>query len=205
VLRLLFAIAFPLSAQTLQTTWGMTPAQVRAQVSAQVKTIDFRPPVELKDGLQYEADDARLLYTFAKNKLIRARYIFTAEHQRDLNDFIRDFQTTEAKLTERYGKPESDRAVWTDDSTQDEPKSYLDQDRATATGILPTDRYVGLAISLGHLKLYTQWSAGYTKIVHSLTGANGKVLHRLEFMDATNSTNDHATNDHATNDLPAAN
>ncbi|MGH9593261.1 MAG: hypothetical protein ACRD5L_09235 [Bryobacteraceae bacterium] len=167
--------ALPVSAQTLQTTWGMTPAQVKAVESGQ--------PTEVQGGLQYASPDTRLVYIFAKNKLVRARFTFRAEHG-ELNDFIRDFQAVETSLAQKYGKPIGDRAIWTDDSTQDEPKSYLDQDRATATGILPSDRAVGLAVSLGHLKMYTEWAAGQTKIRHTLTGAAGHVTHQLEFLSA---------------------
>jgi hypothetical protein len=174
VLRFLIAVsialALPLSAQTLQAIWGMTPAQVKA--------VESRKFTEVQDGLQYESVDTRLVYIFAKDKLVRARYTFSAKHS-DLNEFIRDFQTLETKLTEKYGKPASDRAIWTDDSTQDEPKSYLDQDRATATGILPSDRAVGLAVSLGHLNMSTDRTAGRTKILHVLTGATGHVIHQL--------------------------
>jgi hypothetical protein len=159
VFRLLIALALPLSAQWVQPNWSMTPAQAKA------------------------AEHAGVSYTFAKDKLVRVRYTFVAEHT-DLNDFIRDFDTIESQLAEKYGPPATDRAIWTDDSTQQEPKSYLDQDRATATGILPSDLYVGLAVSLGHLKMYTEWTAGQTKIRHTLTGADNKVIHQLEFLAA---------------------
>jgi hypothetical protein len=175
VLRFLIALALPLSAQTLPTIWGMTPAQVKA--------VESGKPVQIEAGLQYDRADARRVYVFAQDKLTRVRHTFTAEHT-ELNEFIRDFQSTEAKLTAQYGKPSGDHAVWTDDSTQDEPKSYLDQDRATATGILPSDRGVGLAVSLGHLKMYTEWTVGHTRILHVLTGADGHVIHQLEFLAA---------------------
>ena len=71
--------------------------------------------------------------------------------------------------------------AWADDSTQDEPKSYLDQDRATPANILPSDRLVGFAVSLGHLKLYTQWQAARTKILHALTGENHEITHQIEY------------------------
>jgi hypothetical protein len=79
------------------------------------------------------------------------------------------------------GKPTSARAIWNDDSTQDEPKSYLDQDRATPASILPSDPLVGLAVSLGHLRLYTEWSNTHTTILHALTGENLNIIHQVEY------------------------
>src|ERR1700682_2889038 len=55
-------------------------------------------------------------------------------------------------------------------SSRMKPKSYLEQDRASVADILPSDRFVGLSISLGHLKLYMQWRGDWTNILHSLTG-----------------------------------
>ncbi len=145
-----------------------------------MRAVESGKPIEVEAGLQYDSAEARRLYIFVHDKLIRVRYTFNARHS-DPNDFIQDFQTMEAKLA---GKRVTDRAIWTDDSTQDEPKSYLDQDRATATGILPSDRAVGLAVSLGHLKMYTEWTALHSKVLHTLTGAAGHITHQLEFLSA---------------------
>jgi hypothetical protein len=121
-----------------------------------------------------------MVYIFAQNQLVRARFLPVAEHDNH-NEFIRDFRSIEAELRERYGKPLQDRTVWIDDSTQDEPKSYLDQDRATATGILPSDRNIGLAVLLGHLKLYTQRTQGPTQIWHTLAAEDHHITHRVEY------------------------
>jgi len=158
---------------------------------AQVTATEPEKPREIRESngeviLQYDAVKlgglkTRLAYIFAKDRLVRAKYVFDAEHA-EANDFIADFRTIEPVLTEKYGKPATDRAYWSSDAFQDEPKSYLEQDRATATGILPSDRGVGLSVASGHLKLYTQWIGPRTKISHGLTGENQRITHQIEYL-----------------------
>lgn len=179
-------VSLPVFAQDAdfrKTAWGMTQAQVIAAEPAR--------PAEIREAggevvLRYDAAQlgglkGRLVYILAKNKLVRAKYIFDAEHSNQ-NDFIADYRAVEPVLMETYGKPANERAVWTDDSTQDEPKSYLDQDRASPSNILPSDKLVGFAVSLGHLKLYTQWQTPRTKILHALTGENYNITHQVEYL-----------------------
>jgi hypothetical protein len=123
----------------------------------------------------------RAVYIFAGDKLVRAKYVFDADHG-DPNEFIRDFKTIEPLLQDKYGKPASARAFWQDDSLQDEPKSYLEQDRASSSDILPSDKFAGLSIAAGHLKLYTQWRGNRTRISHGLTGENSHITHQIEFL-----------------------
>jgi len=84
----------------------------------------------------------RAVYISAKDKLVRAKYVFDVEHI-DQNDFLRDFKAIETLRHDKYGKPVSERAFGDDDSYQDEPKSYLERDRASAADILPSDRFAG--------------------------------------------------------------
>jgi len=165
-----------------QTTWGMTKAQVLAA--------EANPPSEIRESngetmVQYDSIklaglDGRVVYIFAKDKLVRAKYLLDTEHE-ELNDFIADYHAVEPLLRKAFGEPTGQRAVWEDDSLQEERKSYLDQDRATPESILPSDRNVGLAVSLGHLKLYTEWGEGRTKALHAMTGADGRVTHQIEY------------------------
>ena len=186
-MRFLIAVGLltlPVSAQDFRrTTWGMNRTQVMA--AEPVKPADVREAagevVVRYDSAQLGGLKGRLVYILAKNKLVRAKYIFDAGHANQ-NDFIADYRTVEPVLMESYGKPSDERAVWTDDSTQDEPKSYLDQDRASPANILPSDKLVGFAVSLGHLKLYTRWQTPRTKILHALTGENHTITHQVEYL-----------------------
>lgn len=165
-----------------EAVWGMTQAQV-------IATEPNRPPGTSESGgeivLRYGASklgalNGRPIYIFAKDKLVRAKFAVEEEHS-DKNEFIRDFHEVESLLQDRYGKPKDERAIWEDDSTQDETKNYLDQDRATASSILPSDRLVGLAVALGHLRLYTIRESGRTKVLHVLAGADHQITHQIEY------------------------
>jgi hypothetical protein len=168
-----------------KAAWGMTQAQVRATESAPPAEVgENRGEVVVKyDGVRVGDLAGRAVYIFAKDRLVRAKYLFDGEH-RELNEFIRDFRIVEPILIEKFGRPAVDRAIWEDDSTQLEPKSYLDQDRASAENILPSDPLVGLAVSLGHLKLYTQFAGTRTKVIHLLTGQDHHITHEVEFRGA---------------------
>jgi hypothetical protein len=160
-----------------KANWGMTQAQVTA-------TEPDRPAEVREDNgevvVRYDTSPGRLIYIFADDKLVRAKYISNAEHA-ELNDFIADFSGVEPVLQERYGKPATERAVWDNDLYQQERLPYLDQDRARPSDILPSDQHAGLSVSLGYLRLYTQRANARTKVVHALTGENYRILHQIEY------------------------
>lgn len=175
----------PAQADFRKTTWGMTPAQVMATEPSKPSAIRPGKPETIVqyDSISFATLKGQLLYVFVNDKLVRAKFLFDVEHA-DQNEFIGDFRTAEPLLLEKYGKPTGDRAIWGDDQTQQEPKSYLDQDRATATGIFPSDTNVGMAVSLGHLKLVTERAGGRTRVVHALAGADHHIVHQIEFSRA---------------------
>jgi hypothetical protein len=163
-------------------TWGMVKAQVLAAESnkpVNIREINGEVVVEY-DLMQYGDLASRVIYIFAKDKLVRAKYLFEVEHT-ELNDFIADFKRIEPRLQAQYGKPSGERAIWENDATQLEPKSYLDQDRATASSILASDANVGLAVSLGHLRLFAQWDGVRTRVMHALSGENNRIVHQIEY------------------------
>ncbi len=163
----------------------MTPAQVMATETAKPSAVrtDKAEAIVQYDSMSFAGLTGRVVYIFAEDKLVRVKFFFDAEH-RDENEFIGDFRTVEPLLLEKYGKATTDRAMWEDDQTQQEPRSYLDQDRATATGIFPSDTNVGLAVSLGHLKLVTERESGRTRVLHVLIGADHRITHQVEFSRA---------------------
>jgi hypothetical protein len=165
--------------------WGMTPEQVRATEPGTPMMGQSGPFSEwLVYSGQFGGRDINIMYVFFHGKLARASYRFTAKHKDDLNDFIADYRAVEPLLRKSLGDPVSEKAVWVDDSLQEERKSYLEQDRATPSDILPSDRNVGLAVSVGNLKLYTNWTDGRSKILHALTGAEGAITHEIDYSPA---------------------
>jgi hypothetical protein len=170
-----------------KASWGMTRAQVLATETTQPsETRESTGEIIVRyDSMRLGGLTCRVVYIFANDKLVRAKYVFDAQHS-EPNDFIRDFRAIEPLLHDKYGKPVSERAFWSDDALQDEPKSYLEQDRASSTDILPSDKFAGPSISAGHLKLYTRWRGGRTKISHGLTGGStgedSRITHQIEFL-----------------------
>jgi len=160
-----------------KAAWGMTQDQVKAT--------ETTPPAEVTESagevvLRYETASSRLLYIFADNKLVRGKDISKAMHE-EPNDFIADFAALEPLLLEKYGAPTADRAIWENDLFQQERLPYLEQDRAHASDILPSDRFTGLSVSLGYLKMYTERTTARTRIIHALTGADNHILHQVEY------------------------
>jgi hypothetical protein len=160
-----------------KATWGMTQAQVMAT--------EHKRPAEVREDngevvVRYDGSPGRVIYIFADDKLVRAKYLSNAEHT-ELNNFITDFRAIEPALEKKYGKPATERAVWDNDLYQQERLPYLDQDRARPSDILPSDQNAGLSVSLGYLRLYTQRANARTKVVHALTGENYRILHQIEY------------------------
>jgi hypothetical protein len=181
----LAAPPLPAQGDFRQAAWGMTQAQVVATESGQPVAIRESGGEVIVEYAQAQFGDreCRIVYIFARDKLVRAKYLFAAAHS-NFNDFIADYRAIEPLLLERHGKAASARAIWEDDSTQPEPKSYLDQDRATPASILPSDLNVGLAVSLGHLRLLTEWATFRSDILHALAGAGGRITHQIEYRSA---------------------
>jgi hypothetical protein len=185
-LALLLVLAPALAAAAAEpdfrhVAWGMSETQVMATESAK--------PAEIRQSggetvVKYEPVAAelsgRLIYIFVDDKLVRAKYISNAEHA-EHNDFIADFHAVEPVLMEKYGKPTAERAVWDSDEGQLERLPYLDQDRALASNILPSDTNTGLSVSLGYLRIYTQRITPRTQIVHALTGGDSHITHQIEY------------------------
>ena len=165
-----------------QAKWGMTQAQVIATESKQPDAVreSNGETIVQYDSVSVANLDSRLIYIFANDKLVRAKYVIHPSHA-DLNDFIADFRAVDPVLRDTWGKPSYERTFWENDPFQDEGVNYLEQDRALPLDILPSDKFAGIEISLGYLKLYSQWTQPRTKLVHALTGAEHRITHQIEY------------------------
>jgi hypothetical protein len=162
--------------------WGMTRDQVLATEAGQPADVQLtgEQTVVSFDSVGGGELPGKLIYIFVRNRLVRAKYISSAQHE-ELNDFISDFAATEHMLAEKYGKALADRAIWENDLYQQERLPYLEQDRAHASDILPSDRNTGLSVAMGHLKMYTERLNARTRVVHALTGGDSRIIHQIEY------------------------
>jgi hypothetical protein len=161
-------IACALVAQTSDfrnTSWGMDRAQVLAAESA--------PPSQIRERgseivLRYESArlaglDCRVVYILAKDKLVRAKYVFQREHAAK-NDFLADFTMVDAFLMGTMERPTEQRVLWRNDVYKTEPQHY------------------GVAVSMGQLLYSTQWKGIRTVVTHALSGENGAITHEIEYV-----------------------
>ncbi len=147
------------------TSWGMDRAQVVATEAA--------PPSQIRESgseivLRYESArlaglDCRVVYILAKDKLVRAKYVFQREHD-EKNDFLADFTMVDAFLAGTMERPTEQRVLWRKDVYKTEPQHY------------------GVAVSQGQLLYSTQWKGMRTVVTHALTGENGAITHEIEYV-----------------------
>jgi hypothetical protein len=165
-----------------KANWGMTQDQVIAAESKPPASVSIAGGVTALryDSMKFAGVPAGVLYFLENGKLTRAKYLFDARHN-DLNEFIADYKLVEPELREHFGKPAAERVVWDNPAYQNESKEYLERDRSTPSEIFVSDRFAGAEISLGHLKLYTQWTLARSTVLHALTGENAQMIHQIEF------------------------
>jgi hypothetical protein len=162
--------------------WGMTKEQV---IASETGRASGEQEVDSQVLVSFDSPDAadlpgQLIYVFVNGRLAKARYIAKAQHA-ELNDYVADFAGIEPKLAEKYGKLLMNKAIWLNDTFQLERLPYLEQDRAHATDILPSDRNVGLSIAAGHLKMITERESVRTRVLHALSGENSVIVHQIEY------------------------
>jgi len=156
------------SAQTpdfRNVSWGMDRAQVIATEGIAPSQIrDFSgETVARYDSARIGGLDCRVVYIFAKDKLVRTKYVFQQEHP-EKNDFLGDFTLLDAFLIGTLNRPSEQRVSWRNEEYKADPKHY------------------GVAVSLGHLLYSTQWSNARTIVTHALSGENGAVVHEIEYV-----------------------
>ena len=147
------------------TTWGMDRAQVVAAEGTQPsRTTDSNGETVLRyEPARLAGLDCRVVYIFAKDKLVRTKYIFQQIHDQK-RDFLEDFALIDTFLAGSMGSPKEQRVSWRDDRYKADPQNY------------------GLALSLGQLLYSTQWTGARTVLTHALTGNAGTITHEVEYV-----------------------
>jgi len=165
--------------------WGMTRAEVETAEARQPSAVDESGSDTVLRYDQPSNPDlpGSLAYVFSNGRLVQAGYIASAQHE-ELNDYIADFARVEPLLAEKYGSKTADRAIWISDEFQLERLPYLEQDRAHASDILPSDTNAGLSVAMGHLRMYTERKNEHTRVTHSLTRGASGITHQIEYRSA---------------------
>ncbi|MCX6143155.1 MAG: hypothetical protein NTZ35_08040 [Ignavibacteriales bacterium] len=142
-----------------KSNWGMSKKQVKATESGKIVRDD-------ETALVYSGEvsglDALIGYIFVDSKLVRTKYIFLPKHTNQ-NDFIQDYGTVKAALTEKYGTPKSDNTYWRNELYKSDYSEW------------------GFAVSLGHLVYTAEWETESSKINIILSGENYKVHLSTEY------------------------
>lgn len=150
-----------------ETLWGMSKEQVKkVETSWFIKEEKGGGDFKGLDVLYYKTEvgslEAVIICYFAENLLTRARYQITEEHASS-NLYIDDFKNIKSQLTQKYGAPARDDAIWSNDLYKDEPSEY------------------GMAVSVGHLMYVAEWYLPETSIQLLLRGDNYKITLSVEY------------------------
>ena len=129
----------------------------REQVKA---TEDKEPNSEIDTTVVYKVKisgrDYICGYTFLEDKLYNSGYMFIGKHTNE-NLYIDDYENLKETLTEKYGKPKTDKMTWVDDLFKDDKSEW------------------GFAISLGDLSYRSTWETPTTYITLVLLGDNYEI------------------------------
>lgn len=132
------------------TRWGMTHAEV-------LRTETARPAQDTPELLIYPDQVVGLkmyvAYVFVDDKLVTGKYRVDETHT-NKNDFMDDFVTLKAALTEKYGSPTEDKVDWKNDLYKGD------------------EQHFGKAIGSGHLVMYSKWETDRTSVAILISGEN---------------------------------
>lgn len=142
-----------------QAQWGMSKEEVKKTETGDILR-DDETVLAYKDSVS--GLDALVVYIFAGNRLVRAKYSFINKHA-NKNDFMTDFSSIADAMIAKYGKPKENRTIWKKELWRDNRDHW------------------GMAISTGDLVFLKEWDAGDTEICHILSGDNFDISHVVEY------------------------
>ena len=145
--------------QFTETKWGMTKEEVIKLEGKPVREKEEQGILMIVFESEIDNKECDILYFFAENKLVRARYHFTHSHI-NKNSYIYDFYEIEKQLIEKYGET----------------------NKAGLNKLYPSDPDDwGSAVGYGQLRYYAEWELPETHINLVLTGNNQYVALFIEY------------------------
>jgi hypothetical protein len=104
-----------------------------------------------------------IIYIFASDGFVRAKY-FVTEQYSVTSKYLATYEDLKKSVKEKYGEPKNDNIFWLDETFKDDPNEW------------------GIAVSAGHLSLFTLWEMTKTDITLALTGDNGSINLGIEYV-----------------------
>jgi hypothetical protein len=124
--------------------WGSSLEQVQAAEKASFYYKLKNYELEYED--QLAGSDCNVIYIFnANNKLVSGNYFFTKKYSNP-QIYVHEYNKFKALLTEKYGKPTSDKESWSTHVSGGEKHNF------------------GQAVADGNLSLNTVWTSNHTQI-----------------------------------------
>jgi len=160
VLVLFFPVQVNSQYDFRKTNWGMTKEQVLASEIAELMPKDEDRAISFKGSVNDL--DCWIMYVFAYDTLIKARYHIYEEHS-NKNEYITDYEKLKEKLNSKYGEPTKDRTTWLNSLYKDNSKDW------------------GLAVSIGQLVYFSEWDTESTQVWLMLQGDNHEIQFTIEY------------------------
>jgi hypothetical protein len=109
-------------------------------------------------------DGSEVVCTFGivNHRFMWGGYAFLDIHS-NKNFFIGDFYSRDNLLREKYGPPREHEVIWLNDLYKDDPNNW------------------GLAVSMGHLQMSSEWKIGKVSILHILFSDDGEIDHLIKY------------------------
>lgn len=161
VLMMLVVNHTHINAQFRSTTWGMSSDEVK-EVETIVSELDGNLGESiLVSNAVINGLEALVAYYIIDNTLYKARYVMSEDYT-NKNGYVDDYKSISAILSTKYGY-QSIYYDWSDDLYKDDPMEY------------------GFAVSIGHLRLGTNFDDDLTEIFHLLEGNDYEISHIIEY------------------------
>jgi hypothetical protein len=162
--------------QFRHTRWGMSQSEVRLAENGEPEPDFSKGPTLVWKG-ELLGEQAAVVYTFAFNKLVRAKYMLAkyssalqgtlyrlvSPKKPSAGEFIVDFGRFEKALIEKYGKP--------DESYQGAPKQAHESIGTDPEAMDNAMAMIEEAIRTGKLAWYSKWKTKDTSILLILHGS----------------------------------
>lgn len=160
-LMLLFINYSNVSAQFRSTTWGMSSDEIK-EIETIVTELDGNLGERILISNAFiNGLEALVAFYIIDDTLYKARYVINEDYT-NRNQFVDDYKSISAILSTKYGY-QSIYYDWSDELYKDDRSDY------------------GFAVSLGHLKLITNFKDDTTEIFHLLEGNDYEISHILEY------------------------